>query len=171
MNELNAIKTAPPRLVQVSRPSILEVDFPADSNSYNEQIATKPEITIQVEKVQPEEEKTIEQLAAEVKELQIKKQKNEEAAKLQELLVSFKKAPKPAPESLLAEKRLTETQIVQIDAIFGQRFCRIEHFSETLTKIAKNKLAEEEKLKKTIIDLKTDVQSMLKAYKPPIDKS
>jgi len=43
-------------------------------------------------------------------------------------------------------------------------------FSETLTKIAKNKLAEEEKLKKTISDLKAEVQSTLKAYKPPIDK-
>ncbi len=171
MNELNALKTAPPKLVQVSRPSILEVEFPTASYSYNEQIATKPEITIQVEKVQPEEEKTIEQLAAEVKELEIKKQKNEEAAKIQELLVTFKKAPKPAPESLLAEKRLTETQIVQIEAIFGQRFCRIEQFSDTLTKIAKNKLADEEKLKKTINDLKDDVQSTLKAYKPHIDKA
>ena len=51
MNELNAIKTAPPKRVQVSRPSMLEVDFPTASYSYNEQIATKTEITIQVEKV------------------------------------------------------------------------------------------------------------------------
>ena len=65
---------------------------------------------------------------------------------------------------------MTETQIVQVDAIFGQRFCRIEQFSETLTKIAKNKLADEEKLKKTIADLKAEVQSTLKSYKPPIDK-
>ena len=71
MNEIKAIKAAPPKIIEVaSKPSILEVAFPTIDRSHTELIATKPVQQVQAEQAQPEEEKSLEQLAAEAKELE-----------------------------------------------------------------------------------------------------
>ncbi len=57
--------------------------------------------------------------------------------------------------------------MIQIEAIFGQRYCSKEQFSEALTKIARNRIADRAEIQKSHIDLKQELVELVKSLKTP----